>query len=657
MAEGRRVEQLPELVSARLPNETDISYRTRVLDTILFTEIMYLIRADGADRQIGLDALRMAMTPTGQTILQAIEAASSETRRLFQSDWTEEDDSKFTFIQNKASSGLGGGVADESTILGQGTEIDPFRVAIPFTQAFYSKLAGITAGATPPQTSSEIRDRLAALSGINRLSAHHIRDLPSGGSPFDLPLSAEADVSTAAENTWYDTGVAVPSGGNYITISFGSREIWVKRSDIADLTTFETSETPTASQYKIFPRSAQDGKDIRIGHNAAGNFLICVVSASASLTNSDIDARIAPPARANNPTGTFADARLPSTIARTNQLKTNSDIDARIATPARANSPSGTFATARIPDLAASKITSGTLGDARIPSLNASKVNAGTFGTARIPSLNADKINAGTLGTDRIPDLAASKITSGTLGDARIPNLAASKVTSGVFASARIPSMNASKITSGTIEPTRIPNLNASKITAGTLAAARVPFAAQVSSAERTAGTATAIRRFSPADVKSMIDTHGGSSPKIAVVKNANNLSLTTSGSGTVLGAAKLENLATGDIIKITVSVIFSWNVASGGGSEALVGINLAHGAATTITSGAGGLGEMWIGVESDGDSNRDEADIPYCFVVTHTITSSQTGTRYFGARARKAHSGDSTVASERFILAENLGQ
>ena len=62
---GRRIEQLPEVVSERRPGETDTSYRERILDVLLFSEIIYLVRADGLDRKLNLDALRLALTPTG----------------------------------------------------------------------------------------------------------------------------------------------------------------------------------------------------------------------------------------------------------------------------------------------------------------------------------------------------------------------------------------------------------------------------------------------------------------------------------------------------------------------------------------------------------------------------------------------------------------
>ena len=48
----------------------------------------------------------------------------------------------------------------------------------------------------------------------------------------------------------------------------------------------------------------------------------------------------------------------------------------------------------------------------------------------------------------------------------------------------------------------------------------------QVSDAERTAGTATTIRRYSPADIKSMIDTHGSGASPVVVV--ADDITLTS---------------------------------------------------------------------------------------------------------------------------------
>ena len=51
--------------------------------------------------------------------------------------------------------------------------------------------------------------------------------------------------------------------------------------------------------------------------------------------------RAAPWARANNPSGTIPDNRVPSSIARDSEIPTNSEIDGRIAAWARQNSPSG----------------------------------------------------------------------------------------------------------------------------------------------------------------------------------------------------------------------------------------------------------------------------------------------------------------------------
>ena len=65
--------------------------------------------------------------------------------------------------------------------------------------------------------------------------------------------------------------------------------------------------------------------------------------------NSAIDGRIATYARANNPSGTIPTGRIPSSIARDSEIPSNTDIDDRIAGYARANSPSGTIPDNRIP--------------------------------------------------------------------------------------------------------------------------------------------------------------------------------------------------------------------------------------------------------------------------------------------------------------------
>ena len=107
----------------------------------------------------------------------------------------------------------------------------------------------------------------------------------------------------------------------------------------------------------------------------------------------------------------------------------------------------------------------------------------------------------GTLAAGNIPDLNASKITAGTLGAARIPNLNASKITAGTLGVDRIPTLSAAKISDVEAGAT-------ADQTDAEIETAYNNQVSQVSSSERTAGTATGIRRFAPADIKSMIDTH-----------------------------------------------------------------------------------------------------------------------------------------------------
>ena len=66
------------------------------------------------------------------------------------------------------------------------------------------------------------------------------------------------------------------------------------------------------------------------------------------LTQQEVDGRIAPYARIA-PSGTIAEAQIPSSIARDSEIPSNSDIDGRVAPFARQNSPSGTIPDSRIP--------------------------------------------------------------------------------------------------------------------------------------------------------------------------------------------------------------------------------------------------------------------------------------------------------------------
>ena len=72
------------------------------------------------------------------------------------------------------------------------------------------------------------------------------------------------------------------------------------------------------------------------------------VPPTQGLNQDQVDQRIAPYAR-RSPSGTIADAQIPQSIARDNEIPSNSDIDGRVPTWARANSPSGTIPDSRIP--------------------------------------------------------------------------------------------------------------------------------------------------------------------------------------------------------------------------------------------------------------------------------------------------------------------
>ena len=74
-----------------------------------------------------------------------------------------------------------------------------------------------------------------------------------------------------------------------------------------------------------------------------------------------------------------------------------------------------------------------------LPDINAAKLTSGVLAADRIPALAADKIAAGTLSADRIPALPATKVTSGTFDPARIPGISAEKITSGTINIDRLP--------------------------------------------------------------------------------------------------------------------------------------------------------------------------------------------------------------------------
>ena len=132
-------------------------------------------------------------------------------------------------------------------------------------------------------------------------------------------------------------------------------------------------------------------------------------------SNADIDtradARIAPWARANSPSGTIPDATIPASIARDSEIPavpSNADIDTRadnrIATWARANSPSGT-----IPD---NRIPAGIARDSEVPSNS----DIDTRANARVSALVEDWAESANAST-RVP---VGKMGSGTADASKV---------------------------------------------------------------------------------------------------------------------------------------------------------------------------------------------------------------------------------------------
>ena len=95
-------------------------------------------------------------------------------------------------------------VETDATITGTGVSGDPLIVANPFTDGDETKLDAIENNATADQTSAEIRDGLASLTGADRIPATAIKDLPSGG------------LATVASNA---TITGDGSGGNPLAVA------------------------------------------------------------------------------------------------------------------------------------------------------------------------------------------------------------------------------------------------------------------------------------------------------------------------------------------------------------------------------------------------------------------------------------------------------
>ena len=82
-----------------------------------------------------------------------------------------------------------------STFSGNGQQATPYQVANPFSSALHTKLDGIEDNATADLTPNEIVVKLESLTGMSRLSATHIRDLPSGSAPTSLGGLTDVSVS------------------------------------------------------------------------------------------------------------------------------------------------------------------------------------------------------------------------------------------------------------------------------------------------------------------------------------------------------------------------------------------------------------------------------------------------------------------------------
>ena len=319
MAAGLTVEQLPWAVTPRRAGETDEAYRQRALTALLLDEFLYLVKADGTDTRLNLDALRGALTPTASLIHTVLTEAAATIRQQFQADWTQTDSEALDFIKNKESEAFQ--IFHDHSLVGTGTELSELRVENPYPREDEDKLTSIESGATADQTPAEIRDALAALLENDRLSATAIKGLPDGGDPFQLTSIGSADVSTPSAGVWYDTGVAVPSNVDYLTLSFGGLQHWILRSDIADLTPFAAGGEPASEDdYKTYPGAAQDGSDIDLALSTSNTFLIRFREVDFQVDPTTIDERVATWARAHEPTGRAPVDRLDESVVTASQI-------------------------------------------------------------------------------------------------------------------------------------------------------------------------------------------------------------------------------------------------------------------------------------------------------------------------------------------------
>ena len=132
-------------------------------------------------------------------------------------------------LSSIAGSGGGSGivsVVSDDTLSGDGTTGDPLAVANPFTDDDETKLDGIETGATADQTAPEIVALLQALVGNDRLDASAIKNLPTGNVGRNLVLLAtktsgnavSATTITEIEVAWLSAAGAVATDYDEIII-------------------------------------------------------------------------------------------------------------------------------------------------------------------------------------------------------------------------------------------------------------------------------------------------------------------------------------------------------------------------------------------------------------------------------------------------------
>ena len=114
-------------------------------------------------------------------------------------------------------------IVTDTSLHGVGSSSNPLAVANPFTAAYERKLDGIEPGATADQTSAEIISLIESATGMGRLSATYLRDLPAGATP--TALGGLTDVSIPA----------VPGDGTVLTYVAGSRDYQLRALPSANL--------------------------------------------------------------------------------------------------------------------------------------------------------------------------------------------------------------------------------------------------------------------------------------------------------------------------------------------------------------------------------------------------------------------------------------